>query len=146
MLLPAMGEIPYEARRMYLCIDEYQNGEITGRFFSAFEPEAFTFCSLLALMRYIDNLLDRTMMTQRYEERRTLMKVPVTGAPAKPREEWKTFHCPTAKLATFCLNIQFRQNATWQGEVTWLEQKQSSFFRSGLELFRMIDDVLLYHA
>lgn len=144
MLLPAMGEIPYEARRMYLCIDAYDDGEMHGRFYNAFEAEAYEFHALMALLRHVDDLLDSAMVTQRYEERRTLLKVPGKEGVLKPREEWRHFHCPPGKLATFLFSVNFRQNATWQGEVLWVENKRSSFFRSEMELFRMIDDVLLY--
>lgn len=144
MLLPAMGEVPYEARRMYLCVDAYHSGEWEGRFYSAFEPDAFHFRSVLALLRHVDDLLDRTMLTQRHEERRSFLQMPAQQATVTAREDWRKFRCLPGKQATFSLSIQFRQNATWQGEVVWVEQKQSSFFRSGMELFRMMDDVLLY--
>ena len=46
----------------------------------------------------------------------------------------------TGKQATFALRILFRQNASWQGSVTWLEGKKEQSFRSALEL------VLLMHS
>ena len=41
--------------------------------------------------------------------------------------------------ATFVVQIQFRENATWQGTVQWAEKKQSLNFRSALELIRIMD-------
>ncbi|MBO5565044.1 MAG: hypothetical protein J5935_05460 [Lachnospiraceae bacterium] len=40
---------------------------------------------------------------------------------------------------TFIVKIQRRENFTWQGEVTWVEKKETKFFRSALELLKMID-------
>ena len=40
----------------------------------------------------------------------------------------------TKKTETFILNIYNRQNATWQGSVTWVEKKEKQQFRSALEL------------
>ena len=40
---------------------------------------------------------------------------------------------------TFIVKIQRRENSTWQGEVTWVEKKETKFFRSALELLKMID-------
>jgi hypothetical protein len=37
------------------------------------------------------------------------------------------------------LQIKFRQNASWQGTVQWVEKKQSLNFRSALELIKIID-------
>lgn len=43
---------------------------------------------------------------------------------------------------TFMVHVQFRQNATWQGQVTWMEQKETQNFRSALELLKLIDSAL----
>ena len=48
----------------------------------------------------------------------------------------------TKKTETFILNIYNRQNATWQGSVTWVEKKEKQQFRSGLELFYLIVSAL----
>jgi len=46
------------------------------------------------------------------------------------------------KLATFAVRILFRQNASWQGSVTWLEGDRSQSFRSALELILLMDNAL----
>lgn len=43
---------------------------------------------------------------------------------------------------TFVVKILDRQNATWQGEVTWVEEQKIQRFRSALELLKMIDGAL----
>lgn len=45
-------------------------------------------------------------------------------------------------LGTFLVHVQYRQNATWQGQVTWVDQKQTQSFRSALELIKLIDSAL----
>lgn len=40
---------------------------------------------------------------------------------------------------TFLIRIIENQNATWQGNVTWLNQKKTENFRSLLELIKMMD-------
>ena len=35
-----------------------------------------------------------------------------------------------------------RQNATWQGSVTWVEKKEKQQFRSALELLKLIESAL----
>lgn len=44
-----------------------------------------------------------------------------------------------SEIATFVLQIKFRQNKTWQGTVQWLEKKKTLNFRSALELIKIID-------
>ena len=46
------------------------------------------------------------------------------------------------KKATFLIKILFRQNASWQGSVAWLEGKREQSFRSALELLFLMDSVL----
>lgn len=43
---------------------------------------------------------------------------------------------------TFIIKILNKQNATWQGSVTWVEEKKTQNFRSALELIKMIDEVM----
>ena len=43
---------------------------------------------------------------------------------------------------TFVVKILDRQNATWQGQVTWAEKKQTLYFRSALELLKLIDSTI----
>ncbi len=43
---------------------------------------------------------------------------------------------------TFVVKILDRQNATWQGTVTWVEEQKVQHFRSALELLKMIDVAL----
>lgn len=43
---------------------------------------------------------------------------------------------------TFIVQVKYRQNATWQGEVIWTERKQKQYFRSALELLKLIDSAL----
>ncbi len=46
------------------------------------------------------------------------------------------------KRETFVIHILNQENATWQGQVVWLDGKQTKPFRSMLELIKMMDGVL----
>ena len=43
---------------------------------------------------------------------------------------------------TFIVKIHECQNATWQGEILWLENKVKQHFSSALELIKLIDSAL----
>ena len=43
---------------------------------------------------------------------------------------------------TFVIRVQHRQHSSWQGRVTWLEEDKSVYFRSALELIKIIDGAL----
>lgn len=40
--------------------------------------------------------------------------------------------------ATFTIQIQFQQNATWQGSIAWAEGGRSQRFRSELEMLKLM--------
>ena len=44
--------------------------------------------------------------------------------------------------ATFAVKILFRQNASWQGSITWLDGKMEQSFRSVFELILLMDNAL----
>lgn len=48
------------------------------------------------------------------------------------------------KGSTFVLRVLYRQNATWQGDIQWLDEKEGGkrFFRSLLEMIVLMNDAL----
>ena len=40
---------------------------------------------------------------------------------------------------TFIVNVQYRQNATWQGTITWVEENRTQHFRSALEMLKLME-------
>lgn len=43
---------------------------------------------------------------------------------------------------TFVIKILDRQNATWQGSISWVEEHREQYFRSALELLKLIDGAI----
>ncbi len=43
---------------------------------------------------------------------------------------------------TFIVNIKCRENATWQGKVTWAQKSKTKYFRSTLELIKMLNGAM----
>ena len=43
---------------------------------------------------------------------------------------------------TFIVKIHECQNATWQGSVLWVEEQHEQYFRSALELLKLIDGAI----
>ncbi|NLC78547.1 MAG: hypothetical protein GX683_02310 [Ruminococcaceae bacterium] len=44
--------------------------------------------------------------------------------------------------ATFVVTVLYRQNATWQGTLKWLEGGREEKFRSALELIKLMDSAV----
>ena len=48
----------------------------------------------------------------------------------------------TGQKETFIVQILNNQNSTWQGTITWTDQKGIQHFRSLLEMIKLIDNAL----
>ncbi len=49
---------------------------------------------------------------------------------------------PGHQLASFILRVQFRQNASWQGSLSWVEGRRAIAFRSVLEMVRLMEQAV----
>ena len=46
------------------------------------------------------------------------------------------------RKASFIVRVTSRQNATWQGSISWTEKGLTKHFRSALELLKLIDSAI----
>ncbi len=124
-----------ENRKIILCIDSYRDGVFRGRFFDDHQ-EGQPFSSLSQFLVMMDDMLDMNQSPQSYTARRSFSELlpPVPASLASsPRK---------GALATFELQILFRQHTSWQGVLLWQEQQQKQHFRSVLELILLMDSAL----
>lgn len=126
-----------EFRTTVICVDGYENKALSGRFYNPYCEEGESFASLTQMLLKIDDMLNEMRLPQSFTAVRTF--APGGGdlsrnAPAAAAHE--------GRLATFAVRILFRQNASWQGSVTWLEGGQEESFRSVLELIFLMDSAL----
>ncbi len=125
-------------RQLRLCIDSYDSGVMKGRFYHpGLEEGGCSFNSLTQFLLQVEGLLDAMNYPQAYMEKRTFAPVhepqygSVEGGMAR-----------NGQKGTFLIRLLFRQHASWQGSVTWVEGKGEQTFRSVLELILLIDSAL----
>ena len=123
-------------RTTTLCIDAYENGVPNGRIYNPYFTGGKTFRGVTQFLLEMEQLLDTMDFPRAFTATRTF--VPAAGCGTAPPKKG----IYTGGKATFALRILFRQNASWQGSVTWLEQQQEQSFRSVLELLLLIDNAL----
>ncbi len=123
-------------RSVLICIDEYKDGIPIGRFYHPAQAEGMAFRGLMALLSEIESTLEQLEFPKAYQIVRTF--VPILSPSRDPASGQE----PVGKVATFSLRVMFRQNASWQGSVTWLEGKQMQSFRSALELVLLMNSAL----
>lgn len=124
-------------RTMVLCIDSYESGIPTGRIYSGHHESGQNFNCLLQMLLMTEQNLDEANYPQAFLEMRRFF----------PKKECISNEAENEKLrqgnlATFSIRILFRQNASWQGSVSWLEGNSEESFRSALELIFLINSAL----
>lgn len=126
-----------------LCVDTSDRGEFSGRLYQCYDEKPWSFANVVHLLHLMDELYDRISYPQAATEIRTFIKK--EKVPAKKLEKKispEEILGQKGKVATFVIYVQYRQNATWQGDVVWVEHKAKQHFRSALELIKLIDSVL----
>jgi len=129
-------KIGNEFRTTVICIDEYRGDRFRGRLYNPSLDGAEPFESLMQMLMKMDALLDDMQFPQSFSIKREFSPVvrsPVLGQNAG---------VPEGNLATFAVRVLFRQNASWQGSVMWLESDREESFRSVLELLFLISSAL----
>lgn len=58
------------------------------------------------------------------------------------KEEAVEFDPQGQEKPTFIIRVQYRQNASWQGSVQWVERGMKRNFRSTLELIKLMDEAI----
>lgn len=126
-----------EYRTTVVCIDSYENRIPVGRFYNQHCPEGVEFQGVIELLRSMEDMLDQMKFPQPFSAVRSF-----ADAPNLSMETPDGTRSHEGELATFAIKVLFRQNASWQGTVSWLEGKLEESFRSVLELLLLIDSAV----
>lgn len=125
-----------EYRLTTVCVDSYENGVFSGRIYNPYLETGKEFRSLIQFLSELEQTLDAMDFPKSFTATRTFA--------ASPKWEMGSTEAggKTGELATFAVRIFFRQNASWQGSVSWLEGGKEQSFRSALELIFLMDSAL----
>lgn len=127
----------YDSRTFLLYIDSYENDVPVGRYYNPAREEGGTFKSLTQLLLKLEQSMDEENMPQSFQTVRTF--APVMGC---WQEGYEAVSSRMGKQATFAVNILFRRNASWQGSLLWLNEKETKPFRSVLEFISLLNSAL----
>lgn len=125
-----------------ICIDDYQQGDIYGRIYHVSLDQPIHFHGVLSLLREMDQYLDSYDFPQVGMQLRSFSTKESNRAAREDQAAVVTHFAKEyirGKLATFRIRILFRQNATWQGSIRWMEGDKEERFRSVLEMMMLMD-------
>lgn len=129
-----------------VCVDGVENGDIYGRYFHWYKKEETFFPDSATLVIEMERFYDAIGYPQAATKTRKFMEREREKVPAKEHMtviyDSQTLMQFRGKLATFLVGVTSRQNASWQGDVVWMEQKIRKHFCSDMELVVFVDDAV----
>ena len=130
-----MIECSLGQQAMLICVDSYEGGVPRGRLYLPGQ-QGQRFDSLSQLLLRAEQLLEQGGAQSFTIPRIFALAKPLRSAPCDADE------LARGKAATFEMRVLFRQHASWQGELLWLEKGARQSFRSALELITLMDSAL----
>lgn len=130
-----MTEYSLGQQTMLVCVDSYEGGVPRGRLYLPGQ-QGQRFDSLSQLLLRAAQLLEQGGAQSFTIPRIFALAKPLRSAPCDADE------LARGKAATFEMRVLFRQHASWQGELLWLEKDARQSFRSALELITLMDSAL----
>lgn len=143
------GMITTECEKNTITVTSYENRQIAGYFYNGFLDCGAYFTSEMQIIWLAENLLDAMAFPQcgveyrKFDKPKRARAKRVEGSTMKEMVT-KMIDAPEALngKATFVIQVQFRQNATWQGTLQWVERGETRRFRSTLEMLMLMDEAL----
>lgn len=137
------GEVLAAPNLITVCVDESQASEISGRLYHGYSQEPQSFENVVQLIRYMADFYDSI----RFPESSVVLREFTSEKRAmeelhEKSMEYQQLMEQNGICATFHIFVKYRQNATWQGSVNWVEKKEKQQFRSALELLKLIESAL----
>lgn len=140
MSIASLKVVPEDMRTSIIRIYSYTDKNPQGTFYNMYYGEEIAFGNLTRLLLLMEDMMDTmdcpqaSVQSRCFGKQKTAEKTTITGQPlSKPQQE---------VLATFKVKVLFRQGASWQGKLTWIEGETEVAFRSALELVKLMDSAL----
>lgn len=130
-----------------VCIDSVREGDLEGQLWQPYDVRPQLFTGMTDMLLQMDELYNRWDYPQKAMDSRTFLKETVATQPLNIRKGDSRMNIQKiqekrGQKGTFIVQVQYRQNATWQGQVLWAEKNKKEHFRSALELIKLIDDAV----
>ena len=129
-----------------VCVHSNEQGEPRGEIYSHLLKQPIEFTDIIDMLNQMDALFDQIKYPQNYHQYRSF------GKRQTPQEleimngvkndMGSLLENKVGEKATFIIQVQFRQNSSWQGTITWTEKKKTLCYRSTLEMLKLMDSAL----
>lgn len=127
------------------CVNRVTLGGPEGRLYNKYDAAGYVFHNVNELLLG----MEKTFELSNYPQSSTRVRT-FSNKDEKRKEKKRADQMVNAEeileksgeLATFVIHVKYRQNSTWQGDIFWAEEQKKVYFRSALEMLKLIDNAL----
>lgn len=129
-----------------LCIHTRHACEFCGEFFHKYSEASTPFMDLGQMTLLLEKFFDELQFPFPSTNERTFF--PQKKLPYHPQTERKSIMSDEQLLqkhgdiGTFIVRVSHRQNSSWQGRITWMEEDKTIQFRSIWEMIKLIENAI----
>ena len=131
-----------------LCVNAIRDGEPAGELYHSYCTEPTPFINFEQMTLTMERLFDTLHFPHPATNERTFAgetKPAVRAAQTVERKRIMSDENLLSKhgdIGTFIVRVQHRQNSSWQGRLTWMEQDKTISFRSVWEMIKLIESAV----
>ena len=129
-----------------LCINEKKGRELSGLLYHSYSLEPAGFRNIEEMTKIMERLYDELQYPHIGNNQRSFVQADQTY-PKTTQERNRIMSdekllSKHGDIGTFIVRVQHRQNSSWQGRLTWMEQNQTLNFRSIWEMIKLIESAM----
>ena len=128
-----------------LCIEQRRGSELAGRFYHRYSAEPIAFSDLGQMTLLMEKLYDDLQFPFAGTNERRFSDSATAPRMRQEKEERMSDDQLLQKhgdIGTFIVRVQHRQNSSWQGRITWMEEDKTICFRSVWEMIKLIESAM----
>jgi len=126
------------------CVNSFNNRGLQGELYHSYSREPCKYDDIVGMLKAMEELYDTLQFPMSSTESRSFFssrkKMTRKGMAKVMKDE--ILLDKRGEKGTFLIQVQYRQNSTWQGKVVWVEENRTQHFRSALELIKLVDGAL----
>ncbi|MBR0162055.1 MAG: hypothetical protein IJQ02_12330 [Oscillospiraceae bacterium] len=128
-----------------LCVNVNRGGELGGVFYHSYSFDPVPFEGIGQMTLRMERLYDWLRFPYPGTNNRSFGEIPKPTRLVHERkrimkdDELLSRH---GDIGTFIIRVQHRQNSSWQGRITWMEEDKTIQFRSVWEMIKLIESAV----
>lgn len=118
-------------RYFTISVDKYEDRCMKGVIYHAGKTPGIRYDNFLEMIIQMNRIFDSMSCPKQAMELRRFTGIEYPEPVIRECNRYQN-----GRLATFQIYVKFRYNASWQGDITWLEGEQTESFESLLQMLR----------